>query len=303
MNRFSSRLLVTLFAASTLILAACDSDSGSDSQGFTLALSNVDPLSGGFHYEGWLIIDGSPISTGKFNVSSSGTLMNLDGSSIGNGSFEVDADVDNATAFVLTIEPAGDTDSVPATTKYLGGDFASGSTTLSVSHGSSLSDSFSSSEGEFILATPTNGADSNETSGIWWLNPTGAAPAAGLSLPTLPQGWVYEGWVVISGTPVTTGTFDSGSGADAFDGFSGTQGGPPFPGEDFLSNAPSGLSFPTDLSGGTAVISIEPFPDDSAAPFTLKPLVGAIPASSAPFTVYSMDNNVSSFPSGSVQLR
>ena len=43
-------------------------------------------------------------------------------------------------------------------------------------------------------------------------------------------------------------------------------------------------------------------PDDDPAPFTLKPLVGAIPASASPATVYGMDNNSSGFPTGSVQF-
>lgn len=293
---------MVLFAASTLFLAACDSDSGSESEEVSLSLSNMDPLTNGFHYEGWLIIGGSPVSTGKFNVTESGALVDLSGSSIGNGLFELDADVDNATAFVLTIEPSGDTDALPAATKYMGGNISSGTASLSVSHSSSLNDSYGTSTGEYILATPTNGSGTNENSGIWWLNPTSGTPMAGLSLPALPDGWKYEGWTVISGIPVTTGTFSTASGFDEFDGYSGTMGGPPFPGEDFLSSAPAGLSFPTDIRGGTAVISIEPFPDSDAAPFTLKPLVGAIPGSAVDHTVYQMSNNSAAFPTGSVSL-
>ena len=302
MKTFPKSLLVTLFALSTLFLAACDSDSGSDSEQLSLSFSNVDPLTNGFHYEGWLIIDGAPVSTGKFNVSSSGSLVDLNGSSIGNGLFDIDADIESATTFVLTIEPSGDTDSVPSSTKYMGGAITNGSSSLSAAHGSSLGDSFLDVTGEYILATPTDGANTNETSGIWWLNPTSGSPVAGLNLPALPAGWKYEGWTVISGTPVTTGTFVSASGVDEFDGFSSTNPGPPFPGEDFLTAAPSPLSFPVDLSGGTAVISIEPFPDSDPAPFTLKPLVGAIPASAASGTVYAMGNNAAAFPSGTVQL-
>ncbi|MFT4526286.1 MAG: hypothetical protein ACI85F_002458 [Bacteroidia bacterium] len=75
--------------------------------------------------------------------------------------------------------------------------------------------------------------------------------------------------------------------------------GPSFPGEDFLVNAPSGLTFPTDLAGGTAVISIEPYPDNSASPFTLKPLVGMISTSATDHTAYSMGNNATaSAPAG-----
>ena len=72
-----------------------------------------------------------------------------------------------------------------------------------------------------------------------------------------------------------------------------------FPGEDFLMNAPTGLSFPTDIAGGTAVISVEPYPDNSPNPFTLKPLVHNIPASAKDHMVYDMGQNLS-FPTGTV---
>ena len=95
-------------------------------------------------------------------------------------------------------------------------------------------------------------------------------------MPTLPAGWAYGGWAVTGGEPVTTGRFTAVDVADLAAPFSGPTAGPPFPGEDFLMNAPAGLVFPTDLAGGLAVISIEPEPDDSPAPFTLKPLMGGI---------------------------
>ena len=37
-----------------------------------------------------------------------------------------------------------------------------------------------------------------------------------------------------------------------------------------LENAPAGLTFPLDLRGKTAVISIEPYPDNSACSFYFK---------------------------------
>lgn len=78
--------------------------------------------------------------------------------------------------------------------------------------------------------------------------------------------------------------------------------GPPFPGEDYLENAPAGLTFPTDLAGGTAVISIEPFPDDSPAPFTFKPLVGSIPQGADDHVNYDLDNNAAGFPTGTASI-
>ncbi len=84
--------------------------------------------------------------------------------------------------------------------------------------------------------------------------------------------------------------------------YSGPEDGPPFPGEDFLTNAPAGLTFPVDLSGGAAVISVEPSPDDAAAPFTLKPLFGEIPSGAEDHVTYPLGNNAQDFLSGTVTI-
>jgi len=258
-----------------------------------LSISGLEDLGADFTYEGWLIVSGVPVTAGTFNVDGSGVLSQT--------SFELsESDINNATAYVLTIEPKPDGDPTPSSVHILAGDFSGTSATLTTSHSSALGTDFTSATGSYILATPTDGnMDTNETSGVWWLDPA-AGPGAGLSLPVLPNGWKYEGWAVIDGTPVTTGTFTTASGADEAAPFSGGTMGPPFPGEDFLMNAPTGLTFPTNLSGKTAVISVEPDPDNSSSPFLLKPLLGNIPDPATEFTVYNMMNNAAaSNPTGS----
>ena len=286
-----------------LVFASCDSDPAVNTgETLRISLSAVDALANGFHYEGWAIIGGNPVSTGKFNVDGNGNLVDLSDNPISNGDFNTGQDLSAASVIVITIEPDGDTDAVPADTKYLGGDVSSLEAALSPAHGSSLGDDFSTADGSYILLTPTDDPAANDLSGIWFLDNSSGSAVAGLTLPVLPIGWKYEGWAVINGSPVTTGTFTSVDAADDAAPFSGAGAGPPFPGEDFLMNAPAGQTFPTDLSGSMAVISIEPFPDDNAAPFTLKPLTGAIPSGAASGTVYSLSNNASAFPSGSARI-
>lgn len=253
----------------------------------TLRFSEIQQLSNGFHFEGWTIIGGSPFTTGKFNVDDAGRLI----------------DLSQTEAIVLTIEPDGDTDAIPADTHYLAGDVSDRSSALTVGHPTALSEDFSSASGNFIPATPTNDPDGNENSGLWCLDLSLSSPTQSLELPVLPTGWKYEGWAVTGGQPITTGTFTVSAAADEGAPFSGANDGPPFPGEDFLSNAPSGLSFPTDLAGGAAVISIEPSPDDGANPFTPKPLVGDIPADAADHVPYAVDNMTSDFPTGLAMIR
>ena len=291
--------IIAVSALAALIIGACGSD---DKETLTLSLSGVEPLANGYHYEGWAIIDGSPVTTGKFNVNASGGLVDLAGDIIVNGEFATGVDLSDATAIILTIEPFGDSDTVPADTKYLSGSVTDLSASLSVGHSAALGDDFANASGTYILATPTDDDDTNENSGIWFFDKSSGGPRQGFDLPTLPAGWVYEGWVVISGTPVTTGRFTDLAAPDLAAPYSGSKGGPPFPGEDFLQNAPAGLTFPIDLSGATAVVSIEPAPDDSPGPFTLKPLVGDIPADAVDQVTHNLDNNASGFPTGTAVI-
>ena len=139
----------------------------------------------------------------------------------------------------------------------------------------------------------------NDESGVWFGVP-GAPPTPDFTLPTLPAGWIYEGWVVVDGVgPLSTGTFSEFDMVDNFDGYSGQFAGPPLPGEDFFANAPTGFTFPLDIRNRTVVISIEPVPDNSPNPFLLKPLVGTAGNDTAPVT-YPFAYNAASFPTGSV---
>ena len=293
-------LASALVALTALVIGACGGDDGKVI--LALSFSGVEPLVNGYHYEGWAIIDGKPVGTGKFNVDSNGRLIDLDGRLIENGEFDTGIDLSDTAAIVLTIEPSGDTDTISASTHYVASDVFGLVANLTVYHRSALDDYFWAL-GTYILATPSDGGVTNEMSGIWFLDVSTGVPSQALELPTLPDGWQHEGWVVIEGKPVTTGRFTDPAAADLSAPFSGTVDIPPFPGEDFLQNAPSGLSFPTDIRGSKTFISIEPEPDDSEAPFTLKPLVGDIPGNAEDRVTYELGNNSGGFPTGRAVIR
>ncbi len=250
---------------------AADDSGAAFTTNVDLEFAGLEPLGDGFVYEGWVIIDGAPVSTGRFDVEADGSLTLLSSS--------LADDLSAATTVVITIEPEVDPDPGPADPKPLAGDIVDGVAELSIGHPAALGDDFSSSGGQFLVATPTTETTDDEYSGVWFLEVTPDGPVAGLDIPELPAGWVYEGWVVINGQPVSTGRFLDPAGPDDFGGFSGPLGNPPFPGEDFIVNAPDGLEFPLDLRGvGTVVLTIEPADDDSPAPFAMRPLAAAIPA-------------------------
>jgi hypothetical protein len=278
---YSKLLLISLLAIS---FVACDKNDENPNKDLIVQLSGLPELGGGFQYEGWIIVDGAAISTGKFDATGDITITT---------SKLERSQLEKASTYVLTIEPNPDPDSGPSSTHIVAGDFSGNTTTLGFDHSAALGDDFNSAYGKYVLATPTNGDNNNEYSGVWWLDISNTPFTAGLGLPTLPEGWKYEGWAVIDGTPVSTGTFRDVSAADEAAMFSGDMDGQPYPGEDFLKNPPSGLTFPVDLRGGAVVISIEPHPDDSAAPFFLKPLFDKVPEDATEHTVIEMDNHIS----------
>jgi len=278
-----------------VVLSSCnDDDDGPTTASLSLNISGLESLGTGFIYEGWVIVNGSPVSTGTFSVSSTGSLSQT--------SFDVEmSDLNNAADFVLSIEPVPDSDPGPAATKILVGSFSNGSASLATG----IVGDFSSAAGAFFLRSPTDESgtnNGNDEFGIWFGDPTTSPPSPNFTLPTLPGGWKYEGWVVGESGPLTTGKFTTFNVVDEADPFSETmQPGPPIPGEDYFLNAPSGESFPLDLRGRTVVISVEPDPDDSDGPFVLKPLVVSAGQDTAP-TVYNLAQNLGSFPTGTASF-
>ena len=284
-----------MLMSAMLVTAACGGDDSptapspnpEPSRSLRLSFDGLEALGDGFIYEGWVVTESGPVSTGTFSVGA--------GARLSRSTFEVDQTaLRSATKFVVTIEPSPDSDPLPAASKYLGGDFSGNSASLSVADGATLMNDFSSAAGSYILAAPSAGMAGSYANGIWWLNFAMMPHPPSLMLPTLPAGWMYEGWVVVDGMPISTGRFTSVMGADS-DGagpYAGPMPTPPFPGQDFASP-------PMSLIGGAAVISIEPQPDDSPGPFTLKPLVDhMIEDDMGAHMQQMMDNNAGSFPTG-----
>ena len=221
-----------------------------------VSFTDLPELGPDFVYEGWLIIDGAPVSAGRFDNQAGFSAF----------TFEFLADVSDAVAYILTIEPRIGDDPAPSDVHLLGGEFVDGAAQLSMTHPGALGTDFSEASGDFILAVPSD-PTAPYSQGVWFVNPAEGAPS--LNLPELPAGWTYEGWAVGADGPVSTGLFRDVAGADS-DGagpYAGPQPGPPFPGQDFVTP-------PMDLIGAPIVISVEPVPDTDPAPFALKPLVG-----------------------------
>jgi hypothetical protein len=234
--------------------------------------------------------DSTAASLGEFNVSEDGqSLIALDGNPM---RFTIPADqnpqlIDD---IILTIQEEehglAKTNHEEPGPAFLGGkvhgDALVGIADLDASYSHALGSTFSDPTGKYTIIAPTSPADSN--SGAWFIEQQGTTIVAGLrSLPTLPEGWVYEGWV---GLPVveihsgklaafqyfSTGRFVRADSAD-FDGAGPGKGpglGYNFPGQDFIN--PPGNPVKPDLRFSMCMVTVEPEPDNFSGPFSLRML-------------------------------
>ncbi|WP_442845482.1 anti-sigma factor [Leeuwenhoekiella sp. H156] len=284
--------LIALCAAG--LLAACSgSDDTIDRTTVTLeSVTRLEQLPPGAEYQVWLVSGGENISLGRFRNLSNGQQFSA-----------LTGQVDNASGIKISIEPGNDPSPEISNTVILSGNFNGNSADLSIE--GSLG-SFSNASGVFTLWTPTDNNVNNNQNGVWFLRPNGGNPQAGLSLPTLPSGWVYEGWVEVDNASnqtklLSTGRFARSSGEDMFGGYSSTLNDPPqFPGEDFVELtflSQIGFNSAPNLTFTKIFISVEPEPDfDRTAPFVMQPLVTNPSSNKLYPEVQNMQLNTLSFP-------
>jgi len=269
-----------------------DDDNGPTTSNLTLNLSGLEDLGSDFVYEGWLLVNATPVSIGTFTNTTSPQTFSINTEQL-----------NSAELFGISIEPSDDTNPNISETVILLGEFVDNTAALNIGV---ITDfiGFASASGTFFLRTPTDEVmpgpnNMNDEYGVWFGTP-GMPPTANLNLPDLTSGWTYEGWVIGDSGPLSTGRFTDFGDRDDFRGFSGTEfnQGPPIPGEDFFLNAPVGETFPLDVRGRTVLITVEPVPDNSPMPFLLMPLTAVAGMATAPAT-HDFNLNTASFPSGS----
>ena len=245
------------------------------------------------HYEGWAVVNGLPVSTGKFIVNEAfvparvtsitghrvyGTLA---GATFGpavtglGSSFPL---ITSATHLFVSIEPEGDSDGVPSGNVIIAGEIIGESAVLSftgdLAVGTPANPDLSMVSGDCLLINPTgDGIDAN---GIWFsAQPVGST---GISLPPAAGSWEYEGWVIDPGTGdrYSTGKFRATGRFDIDAQTAPTRGtasiGLLDPGQDFVNAATIGATQATDLVDGSwrVFITVEPSADNAAGPFPLR---------------------------------
>ena len=299
----------------------------------TPSWKNLDQLNAGEgQYQLWLVgPDSLWTSFGKFNMDQDGQTM-LDGTT---GqvitSLSAPGDHTDAVYAVISVELTPDPDPAnPNHSHVLGGTWASGSATMSVSHPKAIGLAFGPTQafGQYLLDTPSDDCvqtTDDFNSGVWFFKPTSPLTPS-LTMPTLPAEWEYESWIgdanSVDQIPYSCGEFVSMTGAD-FDGV-GTYTGhgecgnsdtyaPKFPGEDFVAaDDPNNPKYdPTrpvlpQLNDGhwLIVISMEPVPNPGPSPFhELEPLVqNQVPNGLHKRTLSGLVNNSTLFPQGTLTM-
>lgn len=261
-------------------------------------------------YQGWAVLeDGTKIPADYQDALVNGEQHQ----------YELPQEAADATSVAVTVEPEGDNNDQPSGVVVMRGSLNDNNTA-----DLSFPVDLTQASGGYTMATPSNGSG-QETSGVWFIEKTGSKPPSpALNVPELPSGWVYEGWVKLPNKPpVTTGRFRDPTEPDFYGGFSGDQGVPPRPGEDLLNKtdrAPDGVSFPVDLTAQQTkvVLSVEPDMGGTtredgtytqgtdigglAKPFPVKPLVGTVLEGATSDTLYQLNLNSESLPSGTAQI-
>ncbi len=246
------------------------------------------------HFELWLDDGGAVLSAGRFLIEGStvralttGTILGdtmsstFDLASTGANPFPNPL---NAQSCFITVENEGDVDNVPSERVILQGNVVAGVANMTVAgdvaNGGRGLEDFSASAGVFHLSTPTDNVGNvpNDNMGIQFrqANITLDFDARGLTLPVLPAGWSYEGWVEDRSTlrVFSTGKFFDPLLPDSDHSTSASEGtGSKFalPGKGFLFDVGASMRLAAQMGSITQVyVTVESNPDNASGASALR---------------------------------
>jgi len=266
-----------------------------DLRGLAIGFEGLLPLSvDEGRYALWINLENRDvIGLGPFNVNSDGRPINPNGELIQR--FTADRNLFSAVSVLITIALGGVPGESPGQAAILQGPFLNGVAELSVPAPLFIGEA----AGSYRVFTPTNGPDTDEGSGVWSVDFDGEPL---LQLPPLNNIYSWEHYMVIDGQTLSMGRFRSPDLPDFINLFSGPLPAPPFPGEDFLVNAPSGIVFPADLAGAHLLLTLEPVFDDTIDPSQLVVLEAFLPGGLEGGEIIGLTNRTADFPTGTAAI-
>ena len=265
-----------------------------DLRGVAMGFERLQPLDQGI-YSAWLRLEkGDRVGIGTFNVNSNGQPVDQQGSVIDR--FTASETLFSAISILIAIEPTGVIGDAPSEAVILQGPFIDGIATLVVPFPAGIQQA----SGSYRVFTPTDGLNTNEGSGVWAINANGQPT---MTLADINNIYMFEHFMVINGIPVTMGRFRTTDTRDLRNPWSGplTDAAPEVPGEDFLANAPAGLTFPADLSGSQLLVTLEALYGDLVEPSQLVVLEGTLPVVVGG-EIIQLTNQTANFPTGTAVI-
>jgi hypothetical protein len=269
------RVLILIVFLSTIFLSACGRGGNPPVTGtreIAMDFSNLEHLGNDFTYTAWLVDGPTYHRLGNFDIAAGGATVPATLST-------PESTFAASEALVISIEAAGSSPVLPSAQRVLAGEIQGDGADLSIADQRALGDPFTGVGAQYILETATTAAATDYMQGIYWCVPgeflgipepvVPEDPNLDITMPQLPPGWVYEGWVVLPDqAPVSTGRFTDPlvPDSDELGPAKGPDPGMPFPGQEFIDP-------PKVLTGGEAWLTVEPEPDYSPAPGMLKVLV------------------------------
>ncbi|RPI17995.1 MAG: hypothetical protein EHM58_07160 [Ignavibacteriae bacterium] len=319
--KFIKSLLFFLLAASlSLTYYSCD-DSGlvttkNDVNSTFSFLKTLNQSTEGI-YEAWVSFDSGDhndaayVSIGRFNISSSGSIVDTTGNPITLKFNNKPANINLASDAIITIELPGDYDTIPNGIKLMGGEkqVFENELVFDVSMTSndilgSIAEQLAIDTARFHYATPTSLDTTDELKGIWLMNPYMGYP--GLScLPIADTSdWIYEAFLALladENTYWSLGKFSDPSKAD-LDGagpYQGTDGtGWQRPGQDYVNGSP--LPAPNLNSGIYKVVICLVPKSGSLSPYFIKLFQKNLPQMT--HHVMSTMDNIVKLPFGQIKV-
>lgn len=274
--------LLVIFGILIFVIACSETDIIDETGQMEVTDIHLPALPNGYFYQGWLLVDGSFVSTG--------TITN---DSIANNYArfsKIDAsDLRNAQSFAITVENSS---GAPSDYVLLIGDFDGSdallTTNATASNGvKTLGNKVVAGYTVQNATVPPDEAENYGINGIWFFKGNGENRLPTLSLDY--KGLNYQAWVVktVNGNAwnMNIGNFESDTLADNSRSFIPqpySPNIPDFPGEDFLQQPGSGTSFPegffpTDIRGTKVIIT---------------PIFTNYNSTDTPFPIYLLEANV-----------
>lgn len=262
--------LCLLAVISTLF--SCDENTILESTGTAqFSITGLPTLPSNYTYQTWLLVSGSYVSTGTFNVDSLGISTVSDFSNINNN------DLSNATGVAVTVEFTGTgSKSSPSDMVILAGDFSKNTANLVTTDTRTIY--ASDLKADYLIEAPTaleSEKSSTGENGIWFTTSTDQSEdTSGLILPynqndankavsnLLYQGWLYATSTVegASDIPLNMGTFTVANNPDNSNNYAGTLSTftPVLPGNDFVNVTGQNVDEKIELIGRRVIITAKP---------------------------------------------